>query len=96
MATTKKTRTRIAPAAAPSSQVIAGLTKDLATKASKAPAQDPTPGDDDPLVMTTVPKAFTLTLDNGTSKHYEAGANKMPKSHADHWYAKAHGTKIAD
>lgn len=42
-----------------------------------------------------VTKAFTLTRDDGTSKHYEQGVHRgVDDDEAAHWYVKAH-TKAA-
>lgn len=46
------------------------------------------------LVMATVVKPFRLTLDNYREVVYEPGVQEMPRSHADHWYAKANGVKL--
>jgi len=45
-------------------------------------------------VMVNVPKAFTLTSDDGVATRYEVGAHRVPRSHAEHWFSKAHGLKI--
>lgn len=46
------------------------------------------------MVSATVPRGFNLTLDDGSVKRYEPGVQDMPKSHAKHWYAKAHDVEI--
>ena len=51
---------------------------------------------EDEIVMVNVAKAFTLTDDSHVSTPYPAGGCKMPLSHANHWFSKAHGTKIID
>lgn len=45
------------------------------------------------LVSVTVPQRFNLTLDHGVVVEYAAGIQDMPKSHAEHWYAKANGVE---
>lgn len=42
-------------------------------------------------VNATVHKTFTLTLDDGSTVSYQSGFHKMPKAHADHWFAKSFG-----
>lgn len=98
MATTKKTRTRISPAADPTSQALTSMAKQIASAAGKPPEDVATEetSADDPIVTANVVTAFNLTTDDGSIKRYEVGANKMPRSHADHWYAKAHGVKVVD
>ena len=51
------------------------------------------PVDED--VTVTVPKAFILNHGKGET-HYETGIYEMPRSHAEHWYAKHHGVEIKD
>ena len=46
------------------------------------------------MVMATVTKAFRLTLDSYREVVYEPGVQEMPRSHAEHWYAKANGVKL--
>ena len=45
-------------------------------------------------VLVNVEKPFKLTDDSHVVHSYVAGANKMPRSHTQHWYAKAHGITI--
>lgn len=45
-------------------------------------------------VTVTIPKAFTLTLENHHQVHYPAGVDEMPLEHANHWYTKAMGVEI--
>lgn len=45
-------------------------------------------------VFATVQKSFVLTDENHQQHHYAAGVYAMPKSHAEHWFSKAHGVKI--
>lgn len=47
-------------------------------------------------VLANVEKPFKLTDDNHVVHSYVAGANKMPRSHAAHWFAKVHGTTIVE
>lgn len=47
-------------------------------------------------VMTSVEKAFHFTDDNHVTHKYPTGAVRMPRSHATHWFAKAHGCVIVD
>lgn len=46
------------------------------------------------LVKVSVPKAFNLTLDDGSTVRYEAGTETMLEEHAEHWYAQANGVEI--
>lgn len=48
------------------------------------------------LVSVTIPRAFRLAHDDGTHTQYEPGVQDIPKSHADHWYTKAHGVELND
>lgn len=48
------------------------------------------------MVTANVPKGFRLTLDDGTQLAYSIGAQLMPQSHAEHWYAQANGVTIPD
>lgn len=45
-------------------------------------------------VTVVVPRPYTLTTGPGTAVSYEAGTQEMPKSHAEHWYSRAHGVEI--
>jgi hypothetical protein len=108
--TTKRARKTIAPATQPQSLAITGIAKDLAAKAQEksraeaeaalatkasesqqAGAPDPEEGD---TVFVHAPTGFNLTLDDGSIKHYDAGGQRMPRKHAEHWYAKANGVTI--
>lgn len=62
--------------------------------ASKQTADEVAENNNEDVVLVNVAKAFKLTDSNHTEFHYVVGANRMPRSHADHWFAKAHGTKI--
>lgn len=46
------------------------------------------------VIMTNVPAAFILTDENHHTHTYSVGGQKMPRSHAEHWYAKARGVTI--
>lgn len=46
------------------------------------------------IVNVKVPQAFRLTLDSHHEIAYDAHTAKMPKAHAEHWYAKANGVEI--
>ncbi len=48
------------------------------------------------IVFVMVPKAFQLTTDDRTLIHVKAGAQKMERSLATHWYAKANKVTIID
>lgn len=49
---------------------------------------------DEDLVDVVVPAGFRL---NHNGEHeYQPGAQKMPRAHAAHWYAKAQGVRLAD
>lgn len=63
-----------------------------------APAQ-PEPNlaaivDRDELIIVTVPRSFTLRIDNATTRDFKAGVQRMPRWMAEHWYSKAHGVTI--
>lgn len=45
-------------------------------------------------LVVTAPKAFKLTLDNGTVVPVQPGVQRMPRCMAEHWYAQAHGVTI--
>jgi hypothetical protein len=47
-------------------------------------------------VLANVEKPFKLTDNNHVVHNYVPGANKMPRSHAEHWFAKVHGTAIIE
>ncbi len=78
-------------------KTIAPLPDDPAVKAafagnSQSPNPDVSASDDEVDVM--VVKGFKLTLDNFTQVDYVPGPQTMPRSHAEHWFAKAHGVTI--
>lgn len=49
-------------------------------------------GDD--VVLVTIPKGFTLTDDLYRTFPYSPGHQKMPRSHAMHWYSIKQGVSI--
>lgn len=68
------------------------------TPAAKAPADDevkPRKRKEE-MVTCTIPQGFQLTLDDGTTVDIKAGTDELPRSHAEHWYSKAHGVEIAE
>lgn len=65
------------------------LTTNIVTKSEAAAASDDN-------VLVTVPTAFRLALDHHHEIPYQAGTYKMPKEHAEHWWAKANGVKLAN
>lgn len=50
----------------------------------------------DEEVLAIVPTAFKLQLSPGVIVMYEAGPARMPRSHAEHDYAKANGVTLYD
>lgn len=46
------------------------------------------------LVDAVIPKRFQLTLDTHETVVYHPGTQPMPRKHAEHPWAKAHGVKI--
>ena len=46
------------------------------------------------IVFVNVERDFDLTTDGHVTTKYKAGAAKMPRSHAEHWYSKAMGVTI--
>lgn len=48
----------------------------------------------EPEVEVNVPKAFKLTDDGHIMHNYSVGRQKMPKSHAEHFYSIANGVTI--
>lgn len=46
--------------------------------------------DEDDEVEVTLAGPVTLTDDRGGTHRYEAGKQKMPRSHAEHWYIRQH------
>ena len=55
-------------------------------EAEKAAARD--------LITVTVPVKFHLTLDTHDVVQYQPGVQEMPRTHAEHWYAKANGVVV--
>ena len=58
------------------------------TKTANPPTADMTE------VVAWVPRPLHLTLDDGSPVHYPNGNTKMPRAHAEHWFAKASGVTI--
>jgi hypothetical protein len=48
------------------------------------------------MVEATITKPFRITADDGGVHEYAVGTKKIPREHAEHWYAKAHGVTIND
>lgn len=46
------------------------------------------------VVAVNCPNSFNLTLPDYSSVHYAAGTLKMPREHAEHWYAVNNGVEI--
>lgn len=46
------------------------------------------------MVDAVIPKTFKLVLQDGSEKVYVDGTYPMPRAHAEHWFAKAHGVKL--
>ena len=74
-----------------------------APTATPAPASSSPPDDEvkprrrkEEMVTCTIPQGFKLTLDDGTEIDIKAGTDELPRSHAEHWYSKAHGVEIAE
>ncbi len=45
-------------------------------------------------VTVIVPKAFVLTLDDGTPLSFLQGTQEMAVEHAAHWFSRAQGVKV--
>ena len=63
------------------------------TEANKAAVADASSED---RLMVTVPKSYTLTLDDGSPVVINAGVQMMPSKLATHWWSKAQGVKLFD
>lgn len=91
MATAKtpnaRTRTRVSPKNSPLNAALAGVASQLTNEKPEVDA-------DDEIIMANVKQAFNFTDDNHKTTRYEAGAQKMPRSHAEHWYSQANGVTI--
>lgn len=70
---------------------------------SKQPPADKTPAqvkaeksaeieraDQEGVTTIDVARAFTLTLDDGTQRHFNVGKQEVPAHIAEHWFTKAH------
>lgn len=51
---------------------------------------------DKDTVTAIISKAFRLTDDGHRETHYDVGIVDMPRSHADHWYAKSMGVTFTE
>lgn len=102
MATTNRPRQRVsaAPAAKKTTKERklftvpppAGANDQHPAQASN-PISEPLTSDD--VVTANVPQTTLLTLDRGMGEViYQAGIQKMPRSHAEHWFCKARGVTI--
>lgn len=49
---------------------------------------------DEETVTVVNPKQFTLTMDHGNEVVVPAGTQELPRSYAEHWFAKAQGLVI--
>jgi len=68
------------------------------TQVANAPAIGADADDDidEDTVMANVPKAFKLRLDHHKLIEYKPGAQRMPRAHAEHWYAEANGVTVVE
>lgn len=48
--------------------------------------------EDRPICVVT--KKFKLRLDDHTTVEYQPGTQRMPRSHAEHWFSVAHGVTV--
>lgn len=62
--------------------------------ASKAAGEVRQPTESGERVTVTIPKNFSLTLDDHSQVHYKAGVDEMPLEHATHWYSQAMGVEV--
>ena len=46
------------------------------------------------IVKVNCPNSFNLTMPDHSLVHYAAGTLKMPREHAEHWYAINNGVEI--
>lgn len=87
-ATAKTTRRKLTAAEAATKVETPKVTApSVPTPASMLPTAD--------TVLTTVPVPFKLTIDHHHDVAYPAGTVRMPREHAEHWWAKANGVTIA-
>ena len=66
--------------------VIPSISSKTADETAQALGED--------TVYVNIPKDFQLTTDGHITTKYAAGAAKMPRSHAEHWYSKVMGVTI--
>lgn len=85
-------RVRVAPAA-PTSDNPAVQAAHNSTKVVEG--ADAVKAADD-VVQVSCPNGFNLTLDDHSQVHYPAGTARMPRAHAEHWYAKNNAVEILD
>jgi len=52
------------------------------------------PSESGEMVTVTIPKNYTLTLDDHTQVQYKAGVDEMPIEHANHWWSVQNGIEI--
>lgn len=45
-------------------------------------------------VTVVVPKPYTLTLDDGNVRHFQAGTQEMGVDDAAHWFSRSMGVKV--
>lgn len=45
-------------------------------------------------VLVLVPNAFTLTDDDHVKHNYTTATRRMPRRHAEHWFAQAQGVQV--
>jgi len=103
MATAKKVATKV-PAPARRAQLtpqavgdpIAAAAQALMTGAPKAGEEAVAEAKKDgaEIVHVKVPTPFRLTLDDHSEVQYTPGTPRMPRAHAEHWYAVANGVEI--
>lgn len=88
-ATAKTTRRKLTAAETATKQEApkVSLPQGATTPASLLPTAD--------QVTAVVPHQFRLTIDHHHDVVYEAGTVKMPREHAESWWAKANGVTIA-
>lgn len=79
-------RKKISPASTPGAQ--AAVTSAEIKQPEKLAANEG--------VLVIVPQGFKLTDRVKGIIDYPMGTYRMPKDHADHWYAQAHGVKEVD
>ena len=85
----------------PRAKKVAAKTAAAATKTTTPPRARVEPKNvpklvtqDSGNVMVTVPKGFTLMLDDQSKVSYDAGTQSMPRAHFEHQYAKDNGVVL--